>query len=186
MSLKIGESTSFTVVDKGTYPARLVQVVDLGVQEVQDYETKKNKLQNRVYFTYELPDETITINGVERPQWISKDYNVSYFESSDLTKVISVLNPEADTLFDLLGHPCMLEVGHTSGGKAKVTNISHVPKRMEVGSLDNPTLALDLSEFDLTVFNKLPEWLRKKISNSMNREAYPDIPRVGEDSEQSF
>lgn len=175
--MKIGESKhkggkSFSVLEEGTYPAILVQVIDLGVQPQEDWKTKKPKPPaHKVLFTFELPTETVEIDGEDKPRWMSKDYTYSFNEKAALSKVVQVLmkdKPKAKALDDLLGAACMLNVGHTASGNAKIAGIVPKIKGMTLPESTNNLIAFDLDNPDLNTFNNLHEWIQNKITSSIN------------------
>lgn len=176
MSLAIGKepkSSGFGRIEDGTYPARLVQVIDLGVQELTDYKTGEVKgTANRVYLCWEFPTETIEVKGEIKPRWQGKEYTISYHEKAALPGVIKALDPkgEAKYLSDLLGKPCMVGIGSTSGGNAKITGVFQLAKGMPVDELQNPARAFDFSDPDVEVFKLLPEFLQDKIKGAVNFE----------------
>lgn len=200
MSLVIGQEpkggkSNFPRIEEGTYAARLVQVVDLGLQEMEDFKTKKVKQQHRIWMVFEIPDETIEIDGEERPRWQGKEFTLSYHEKATLPRVIKALDPkgEAKTLADLLGRPCMVNIGSTANDNAKITDIVRLPNKMPVGELQNPAKAFDMDEPDMEVYDSLPDWLKDKITKSLNfhetrlaemLEGQPgDVPQGGDDDE---
>ena len=58
-------------VEDGTYPARIVRIIDFGMQyatdwktgEVKKYEDGNDVVQHRVWIDFEFPTETIEIDG---------------------------------------------------------------------------------------------------------------------------
>ena len=62
----------------GTYPARLVQVIDLGVQPRRPYKGEPKEPIHMVRTTYELTTEFMKnedgTDDVTRPRWISEDF----------------------------------------------------------------------------------------------------------------
>lgn len=182
MALEIGkakEKIEYPRIGDGAYPARLVQVIDLGAQIKTDYQTQKPVLtdsgeevvQNVVFLTFELPTETIEIDGEEKPRWLGKEYTLSWHPKSNLTKVVDALKAsvtDAESLTDLLGAPCMLTVGTTSGGKDKITGVSMPVKGLQVPELQNPAKAFDMDAPDMEVYPTIPQFIRDKIENGVN------------------
>lgn len=182
MALEIGkaqEKKAFPRIGEGTFPARMVQVIDLGKQVKTDWQTQQPVLnddgeeiiQNVVFITFELPTETVTIDDEEKPRWLGKEYTLSWHPKSNLTSVVEALKStqkDAESLTDLLGAPCMVQVGTTSGGKDKITNVSPPMKGFAVPELENPTKALDLDQGDTETFESLPQFIKDKITNGVN------------------
>jgi hypothetical protein len=163
-------------VAEGTYPARLVQIVSLGVQE-GEWQGER-KVAPKVTLTFELPTETITINGEEQPRWISKEFNLSLHEKSSLTPIVKALDPagQCKDLSELLGKPCMVQVGSTNTGNAKITNIVAPMRGMPVAEIYNPAkmLAFDFDNPDLEMFATFPQFMQEKIKSAINYNGFAD------------
>ena len=108
------------------------------------------------------PDEDET---VDRPRWQSKTYTLSMHEKAGFRKLMDAAAPDGECLEDLIGKPCIVTIGSTSGGKAKVTGVASPMKGMNVGELENPAVIYDLDEPDESVFDTLPNFLQEKIRN---------------------
>lgn len=155
-------------IDEGTYPARVVQIIDIGLQ-VEDYKGEV-KEKNKVFVTFEFPTETITIDDEEKPRWLSKEFVVSFHEKSALTALINAVPKELEYLSDLIGEAVMVGVGTTSSGKAKVTSVAKLMKGVNIPGLQNKSVAFDFDEPDMDVFHSLPEFLQTKIKEAKNFE----------------
>lgn len=189
MALNFATPTStkkdFGRVEDGAYPARIVQIIDFGMQIETDWKTGEEKhyddgnlmIKPKVWINFELPDETIEIDGVSKPRWYGKEYTVSAHEKSALHALLkSVDGKGAATnggrnVQGLLGLPAMLTIGSTSSGKAKVSAVSAVPKGMQVGALTNPEGFFDLDSDDVKTFDVLPNWMKERIKTGVNFEA---------------
>jgi hypothetical protein len=191
--------SDFGRVADGSYPARVAQIIDIGRQQEtawvggkavpqyyivgddgkavkndEGYAKKSGKessmpcIQPKVFVTFELPTETIEIEGEDRPRWQSKEYNIT--NSGALIKMVKALNPEASKISDIAGSPCMISIGSTESGNAKIASVSPMMKGLEVAELANDPVVFDMDNPDLEVFNKLPEFLRNKIKAAKNFE----------------
>jgi hypothetical protein len=93
------------------------------------------------------------------------------------------------SLENVLGAPGMLSVIHKpskDGTKvyANVGSVVALPKGMSCPQPVNPAVKFDIGDFNETVFNSLPEWLRAKIL--LSKEMEGDIPtKQVEDNEPS-
>lgn len=166
-----GSKVDFGRVEDGTYPARLVQIIDLGVQPQTDWQTGEDKdPAPRAIFTFELPTERIEVKDEDKPRWYSKEYTLSMGKNAALPKLIKALSPkgDVDTLPDLLGKDCMISIGTTSGGKAKITGVTKTVVGMKVPDLENKPSAFDFSEPDVDIYKTFPEWIRNKIKEAVN------------------
>ena len=65
-------------VEVGTYPARLVQLIDLGVQPRKPYQGQEKDPIQMIWVTYELTNEFMkdeSGNDIEdKPRWISESF----------------------------------------------------------------------------------------------------------------
>lgn len=166
------KSSSVEPMEAGVYPARVVQIIDLGRQQKYNYKTGEQelwddgnpKISPEVRITFELPTEFVN-DDPSKPRWMGKDYTVSTHQMAALTKLLQATDPTIKSLDKLIGLPLMVEVGMTSGGKNKVAGVSKLMKGMEVPELINPPVIFDVSSFDQEVYETLPPFVRDKIDN---------------------
>jgi hypothetical protein len=172
-------------VEDGTYPARVVRIIDFGLQyatdfktgEVKKYDDGNDVIQHKVWIDFELPTETIDIDGVKKPRWYGKEYTVSSHEKAAIQALLKAADPDGKytmkgkNVVGLLGLPVMLTIGSTSTGKAKVAGITRLIKGMSVDLLANPTLFFDLDEATYKDFELLPEWMQKRIKDGVDFES---------------
>ena len=189
MALNFAEKTGgvkkdFGRVEDGAYPARIVQIIDFGLQYETDWKTQEIKtyddgnpqIKHKVWINFELPDETIEIDGETKPRWYGKEYTVSAHEKSALHALLKAVDGKGSAtdggrnVKGLLGLPAMLTIGSTSSGKAKVSAVSAVPKGMQVNALVNPEGFFDLDSDDVEGFNKLPNWMKERIKTGLGFE----------------
>jgi len=167
-------------IPDGTYPARIAQVVDFGIQPQTDYQTgAPTESKPRLMITFEVPSERIKFedkegNEVDRPRWIGKEYTISTFEKSNLMKLVQTLKPDAASFDQLLDLPCLLSVGSTKTGNAKVTNVMQVMAGVEVPELENPATYFDFDVPDQELYMSLPRWQREKIKEAENYSGFAD------------
>ena len=184
MALNFAEGAKKTVyprIGEGTYPARIVRILDFGMQYATDFKTGEIKLyedgnqvvQHKVWIDFELPTETIAVDGVDKPRWIGKEYTVSSHEKAALQALLKAADPggkatlKGRNVTGLLGLPLMITVGSTSTGKDKISNVSSLVKGMTVDALANPTLFFDLDSNDRKTFDSLPDWMKKRIQEGV-------------------
>lgn len=172
-------------VEDGTYPARVVRIIDFGLQyatdfktgEVKKYDDGNDVIQHKVWIDFELPTETIDIDGIKKPRWYGKEYTVSSHEKAAIQALLKAADPDGKAtmkgknVVGLLGLPVMLTIGSTSTGKAKVAGITRLIKGMSVDPLANPTLFFDLDEATYKDFELLPEWMQKRIKDGVDFES---------------
>lgn len=192
MSLNAGEiknESNFKRPDPlepGAYPGRLVWVIDLGVQEQDDYQGQEKPPRQMVYTTYELSDEFLLDdegNELEdKPRFYSEDFPLHSLDSDKAKSTIryTALDPKLEfggNWPDVVGAPVIINliqkkkqrdgsiydrIGSTSTMRSKeadkLPNLVNEPK---VFSFDDP---------DMEVFGSLPQWLQDKIKGALNFE----------------
>ncbi len=171
-------------MDAGTYPARLIQVIDLGVQDQRPFEGKPKDPAQEIHTTYEILDEFCVNEEGEiqedKPRWVSEDfvlYNLSS-ERANSTKRYYALDPKEDHEGDwgaLLGSPVNIILTAKEGknkNKGRIFNniggtSTMRPKEAEKAvALVNPTKHFDLDDPDMDVFMSLPQWLQDRIKKN--------------------
>ncbi len=161
-----------------TYPARVVQIIDTGLQP-QNYNGETKPPKQEIHITYEFPTEfCVDEDGadmLDKPRWLSEDFVLYPREvsKSKAAQRMCALDPE-DVLDDdwerVLGQPCAVTVVHNVKPKATYANIGAVTpcmKGMVVGELVNPTALFLLDSPDLEVFNTFPQFLKDKITSNL-------------------
>lgn len=169
-----GAKKKYPRLTDGTHLARIYQVVDLGMQERTDWETKEpTDPKNMVMVSWEIPGETIEIEEEDgttttKPKVISKEYVLSTHEKAGLMKLLGAIAPKATSLAELLNVPCMLQIGSTSTGNAKVANVMACPAGIDVKELFNESVFFDFDNFDQGLFDTLYNWQQEKIKSALN------------------
>ena len=123
MSLTVnGESApSIAPVEEGTHLGVCSMLIDLGMQYSEVYK----KSQRKVLIGWELPDETIEIDGEMKPRVLSKRYTANLSEKSNLRKDLASwrgrdFTQEELKAFDLkniVGASCLLTIIHSKNGE---------------------------------------------------------------------
>jgi hypothetical protein len=176
------------VMESGAYPARLVQVIGLGLQKQEPFkqnngEEKEKAPAHEVYTTYELSDEfMVDDEGSElrdKPRWISETLSLFPLDSdrANSTKRYYALDPDGEYKGDwakLLSFPVMLtlitktakstgndynKIGSTSSMRAK--------EATKLPELVNPAKVFDPDEPNMEIFFSLPQWLQDKIKDNL-------------------
>ena len=173
-------------LDPGVYPGRVVQLIDLGLQEQQAYQGKEKPPVNEVMLTYELSDEFMVNEAGEpiadKPRFISETFAFHSInaERAKSTARYNALDPEnvyGGDFTKLLGLPCNITIVINPGrgknvGKEyeNVAGISSMRKKdvEKLPPLVNDTKLLDLDNPDLAVFTSLPDWVKEKIKKNLN------------------
>lgn len=170
-------------IESGTYPARLVQVITLGLQPQRPFKGEEKPPAYELYTTYEFADEFLKDEDgndiLDKPRWLSETFPF-YSLGSDRAKSTqryTALDPSHKYEGDweqLLGAPVMITVTQDKSAKDNniYNNISHTANMREkdagkLPALVNPPKLFDLSNPDLTIFLSLPEWLQDKIKANL-------------------
>ena len=187
---KSSSKSASAPIEVGSYIGRLVQVIDTGCQAAQSWDdtTKKFSLDpdkapaTELLLTYELGTEFMKnedgTDNEDKPRWISETVKL-YSLTSDKatsTKRYNVFDPSHENDGDWasqVGKPCMIVVGHTGSGKAKVGSVTAAPKGFPVPQLKNEVKVFDLSAPDLDVFKSLPDWIQTRITDSLDFSSSP-------------
>ena len=172
-------------IDPGPYPARVVQIIDLGLQKQFPWKGKEKPPAYKVHITYELVDEfMIDDEGnpeEDRPRWVSENFPVYSLsaENAKSTERYHALDPGGVHDGDLgatIGSCCTVNVvsGPGKGANAgKVyDNVGGVSSMRKKDAPNCPELVTDavlfsLDEPDLEVFNDLPDFLQDKIKDNL-------------------
>lgn len=168
----------------GTYPARIVGMVDMGMQLQQDYEGKAKPPAQMVGVSYEFLDEFLKDDDgqdqLDKPRWLSETFKMSNI-SQDLatsTKRVKAFDPEDKAqgdLYAMLGNPVMVTVSkekRKKDGKEfnKIMGVTAMRAKDAVNApaLVNKPFAFDLASPDLEVLKKQPAWIVDKIKTNLN------------------
>jgi hypothetical protein len=166
-----GSGKDFKQVSAGSHIARCIKLTDLGTQQ-SEYQGVPNS-KRQVLMTWEIPGETMEIEGAVKPMTIGNFYTLSLNEKANLRKHLEqwrgvpFTSDELDgfELKAVLGKPCMLSIIHVEG-KARVSSVSAIPKGMEVAPQFNVEEEFSLDDFDVAQFDALGQGLQKIIMKS--------------------
>lgn len=171
-------------MDEGTYPARVVQVIDFGVQPQRPFKGVPKAPAQTIYQTYEFLDEFCKDENGEdvedKPRWLSEDFPLFSLEAdlAKSTKRYYALDPDEKYGGDFLllaGEPCMVTINqYESKGKIRngVSSVAAMrPKEAaKAPALVNPPKVFVIDAPDLEVFKSLPDWMQEKIKDSLEFE----------------
>lgn len=171
-------------LDPGSYPARVVQIISLGLQKQQPFKGEEKPPRHMLYVTYELQDEFLEDedgNPIEdKPRWVSEDFPMHSLQAdlAKSTKRYTALDPNMEHDGDwsqLAGTPCniVLAARRSKNNPDRVyNNVTDVsamrPKEAaKAPALVNPAKVFDVDEPDMEVFWSLPEWLQDRIKDNL-------------------
>lgn len=164
----------------GTYMARLVQVVDLGLQP-QEFQGQLKDPKHEVNLTYELVTEFMKDDkgnpDPEKPRWVGESFVLNNLKAdlAKSTKRIKAIDGAGTcngNLVKMLGMPCLVTIAHNVGKKngniyANVSMVSPPMAGIPCPPLKNEPRFFDLSSPDLKAFLALPEFIQNKIKSNL-------------------
>ena len=171
MKIKDRAKPKVPPVEAGVYMAVCIGFVDLGEQ----YSEKFKNYSYKGMYIWELPGETIEIDGEQKPRQLSKEFAISASNKSNLRKFIETWNSKSYSdeefmefdLFEQIGKPCQLNVVlNETKEYANVDNLMPIPKGFPAPTTTTEFIRWDMDAWDDAVFEKIPEWIREKIKKS--------------------
>lgn len=168
-------------LEPGTYKARLVQLIDMGLQPQRPYQGQEKKPAYEIMLTYELVDEFMKDGDgkdiEDKPRWISESFP---FYSLSNEKAKSTKRYEAfdkDHTFEgdftkCVGQPCLVTIVNNKNGDRVYDNVAAVAQMRAKDAANCPDIVNDPKTFDLTepslgVFQSFPVWIQDKIKGNL-------------------
>lgn len=171
MKIKDRAKPKVPPVEPGVYMAVCIGFVDLGEQ----YSEKFKSYSNKGMYIWELPGETIEVEGEMKPRQLSKEFAISASNKSNLRKFIESWNGKSYSdeeflefdLFDQIGKPCQLNVVlNETKEYANVDNLMPIPRGFPAPTTDTKLIRWDMELWNDEVFAEIPEWIQEKIKSS--------------------
>lgn len=170
------------VIEAGMYPARISQVIDLGLQTQRPYQGQEKPPANEVMISYEFLDVFMVDeegNELEdKPRWISESLPLRPInqEKATSTKRYFAADPKNDFGGDfskLVTIPVNISVTNKEKGDKTYANISSTAAMRKrdadnAPELKNPPKVFDLDDPDMEIYLSLPEWVQEKICSNLN------------------
>ena len=171
------------VIEPGVYPARIVQIVDMGLQAQRPFQGKEKAPANEVMFTYELVDSfMVDADGKEledKPRWVSETmpiYNIEKADKAKCTQRYKAVDPNnafGGDFAQLVDIPVNVSIVQNVQGEKIYINVANIaamrPKdAAKCPPLKNPVKVFDLDAPDVEVFNSFPDWVKEKIQKNLN------------------
>lgn len=192
MKLKDKVKPAIPPMEGGVYMAVCVTVADLGDQ----YSEKFKNTQRKVVFSFDIPSETVEMDGETRMRQLSKRCTFSVSKRGTLNKMLNAwLNAnmsEQDLaeldLFDFAGKACQIRVTVSEdGAHNNVEDVMALSKGMPVPTTDTPIITYDLDKdgFSGEKWDALPQWLQDAIKKSEQYQKNPPDKPLDMPAEQS-
>jgi hypothetical protein len=173
-------------MEEGTYPARVVQIVDFGLQPQRPFKGEEKEPAWEIGITYEFVDEFMKDddgNDMEdKPRWLSERMPMYSLEAerAKSTQRYNALDPKGEHGGDfskLLDTPCLVTIVNNVNNKSKriYENIAGVSgmrdkDKDKVMPLVNEPLFFDLDSPNIEAFEKLPKFAQKRVADNLNFE----------------
>lgn len=165
-------------VEVGSYPARLVRILSLGLQNQRAYEGQEKPPAYEIQLTYELLDEFMKDEAgnelEDKPRWVSETMPLRALDSdlAKSTKRYRVFDPDNDFDGDFtkaLGVPVSVALGINAKGYNTVLDVAVMRKRDadKAPELVNEAGYFDINSPDMAVFNSLPNWVKEKMKSNL-------------------
>ena len=171
MKIKDRAKPKVPPVEPGVYMAVCIGFIDLGEQ----YSEKFKSYTNKGMYVWELPGETIEIDGEQKPRQLSKEFTISASNKSNLRKFIETWNSKSYSdedfmefdVFEQVGKPCQLNVVlNETKEYSNVDNLMPIPRGFPAPTTDTKLIKWDMDAWNDEVFQELPEWIQEKIKKS--------------------
>ena len=188
------------LLEEGTYKARVVQIIELGLQPQRAYQGKEKPPVDMLYITYELADEFMLDEAGEeiedKPRWMSEDFPYYSLECdmAKCNKRLKAIDPKNKVEGDwarVCGAPCNVTFSHAVKGDKTYVNVAAVTSVRDkdikgMPKLVNPPKVFDIDEPDMEIFEALPKWLQDKIKGNLNYKGsvLEDAVNGGSDEQQ--
>lgn len=192
MKLKDKVKPAIPPMEGGVYMAVCVTVADLGDQ----YSEKFKNTHRKVVFSFDIPSETVEVDGEVKSRQLSKRCTFSVSKRGTLNKMLNAwLNAnmsEQDLaeldLFDFAGKACQIRVTVSEdGAHNNVEDVMALPKGMPAPMTDTPIITYDIDEdgFSGEKWEALPGWMRDTIEKSEQYQQNPPDKPLDMPAEQS-
>nr|WP_300187077.1 hypothetical protein [uncultured Agathobaculum sp.] len=180
MKLKDKIKPKIPPLKNGIYMAVCVAVADIGDQ----YSAKFKNIQRKILFAFDIPSETIEVNGEIRPRQLSKRCTFTDSNRGTLIKVVNAwLNSKISErelrdmeLYDFAGKPCQIRVSvREDGVHNDVEDVMALSKGMTIPTTDTPIIFYDIDEdgFSGDKWDALPQWLQDVVKKSEQYQKNP-------------
>jgi hypothetical protein len=166
-----------SLLEESNYMARVVQVIDMGIQPQRAFQGQEKPPVQQIRVTYELVTEFL--EGDEtKPRWISEQFPL-YSLGSDRaksTKRYLMLDPTREHKGDwskLVGSPCLVHVTKwvSKDGSKEGNGVGSVGKPlsgMPVPELVNEGSFFDYDAPNMDMFTAFPDWLKELLTEAGN------------------
>lgn len=196
------------LIPADNYIARCYKMIEIGT--VEEVILGEKKILHKVRIGWELPTELRVFDKEkgEQPLVIDKEYTLSMNEKANLRKDLKSwrgkdFTEEEARSFDitkLIGAPCMINIIHKPSKKdpskvyEEIAGITPMPKGVPCPEQINRSFVLSYDNFDVELFEKLPDFIKNKMMASVEYQAVknpnsttiPTSPEAEDESDLPF
>lgn len=163
---QVQDKPKFDLIPDGVHAARVARVIEIGKQDTKYGE------KDQVVFEFLIPGETIEIDGVakQKMKWIWP-INQTSNPDGKLMSIVKAIKPDATSLGQLVGMPCMLEITHEEKGGTMRDNVTNITKPMSGLTIPEPDIDTYFYEFsngEDEIFEQMNEFRQKQIRAAVN------------------
>ncbi|HET8689278.1 MAG TPA: hypothetical protein VFM18_21920 [Methanosarcina sp.] len=177
-----GNRVEQPVIDAGVYPARIAQVIDMGLQPQRPYKGQDKPPAPEVMLTYELVDTfMVDENGEEledKPRFLSEILPLHNLKADKAKSTQRYLAADPNNVFNgdfskIVDAAVNVAVVHNQVGEKTYVNIASIAAMRakdadKCPALKNEPKVFDLDEPDMEIFSSLPQWIQDKIKANLN------------------
>lgn len=186
------------LIEVGSYPGRVVQVIDLGLQ-AQSFQGEDKPPCQEVMVGYELVDEFCKDEEgndlPDKPRWLSERFTLKNLKIDKAKSTIryNAIDPTGVAKGDftkIVNFPCIINVivenGRGANANKEFNRVGSVAAMRAKDAEKLPPLANDpvvftLDKPDMDMFNGFPEWVQNVIKDNLNFRGSPlDVALGGE------
>lgn len=172
-----GNGFTLPNLEPGGYPARVAQVIDLGVQAQRPFKGEEKSPQQTIKVAYELVDEFMPDedgnDNKEKPRWLHEEFPLYSLDSdrAKSTKRYLAIDPKMEYEGDwsqLVGKPVTVTVVNNES-KGKVydnvdsTSVMRDKEAAKLPELVNDPIVFDLDSATPEQFLRLSDYIQAKI-----------------------
>lgn len=172
----------FELVDEGLYPAVCFSIVDIGMQEKPA--TYGGGKARQVVVTLEFPTVEIQTDEGPMPAHRSKFYTLSLHENANLRRDLESWRGKTFTeeelagfdIVNVLAKPCNALIEHVTRNEKTRDVIGKIMKASQGQSTttSKEPFFYDTMNHDEETFQRVPEWLQKKVVFANGQQHQPE------------
>ena len=188
------DEKSFEILPEGQHLLICYLIADLG-DLPESYQGQQPKPTRKILFSFEVPGQTIVIEGAPERLRHSEEFTASLNSSANLRKSLIGWRGQDFTAaedekgfdpFSMLGQPLLATVIHkkakTSGKeRAEIAAWAPVPADTEIPKTENKLIKFSWDHFNRETLMSLPDWIQNKIHESSQYKTGANVQMAAQD-----